>query len=64
MDLPDGPLTSILRHLPLESKIQAQAVCKTFRDILCNPSGGSGVWGSVRLEDPVFDAASTIALAG
>ena len=64
MDLPDGPLTSILTHLPLESKIQAQVVCRTFRDILCNPSQSSSVWGTVRLDDAVFEAASPAALAG
>ena len=64
MDLPGGLLTSILKHLPLQSKIQAQVVCKTFRDILCNPSQGSSVWGSVSLDDPVFERASPIALAG
>ena len=64
MDLPEGLLTSILKYLPLQSKIQAQTVCKTFRDILDNPSQGSSVWESVRLDDPVFRAASPAALVG
>ena len=64
MDLPEGLLTSILRYLPLQHKIQAQVVCKTFRDILCNPSHDSSVWGSIRLEDIVLKAASPTALAG
>ena len=64
MDLPEGLLTTILKYLPLQGKIQAQAVCKPFRDILCSPSQGPGVWVGIRLEDPVFEAASPTALAG
>ena len=64
MDLPEGLLTTILKQLPLQSKIHAQAVCRMFRDVLCNPAQGSSVWDSIHLEDPVFEAASPTALAG
>ena len=64
MELPESLLTSILRHLPLQSKIHSQATCRTFRNILHNPSRGSSVWESVRLDDSVFEEASPTALAG
>ena len=63
-DLPRDLLPSILKQLPLEIKIKAEASCKMFRGILRDPSEGSSVWETVCLDDPVFEAASPAALAG
>ena len=62
LDLPEGLLSSILKHLSIKSKCQSQLVCRTFRDVLHNPCPGSFVWDTVQLEDPVFEAASSTAM--
>ena len=53
INLPENVIVNILRCLPIDSKCKAQLVCKTFRDILCQPS--PGVWGVVDLHDRLFD---------
>ena len=63
MDLPEGRLISILKHLPFQAKCQSQGVCRTLRAILRNPAIGSLVWGCVNLEDAFFKTASPPALA-
>ena len=61
-DLPEELLASILKHQPLKTKCQAQAVCRMFRDILCKPSQGISVWDSILLDDPILAAVSPAAL--
>ncbi len=54
LDLPEVLLTGILKHLPLKSKIQSEAVCRGFRKVLRKPSQGSFLWDAIELNDLVF----------
>ncbi len=54
LDLPETLIIKILRCLPTKSKCQAERVCKTFREVLSDPTPGSFVWDVLRLDDPVF----------
>ena len=53
INLPENVIVNILRCLPIDSKCKAQLVCKTFRDILCQPF--SRRVGCVDLHDRLFD---------
>ena len=54
LDLPENLIISILRCLPTKSKCQAEAVCRTFREVLSNPTPGSFVWDDLSLDDMIF----------
>ena len=64
LDLPEGVLITILKHLELETKCHLQGVCQTFRAILGNPSRGSFVWQGINVNDEVFRWARLPVLAG
>ncbi len=54
LDLPEELISSILRRLSTRGKCQAQVVCRTFREVLSNPTPGNFVWGVIDLRDSVF----------
>ncbi len=54
LDLPENLISSILRYLPTKGRCQAELVCRTFREVLGNPTPGGFVWHIVCLDDPVF----------
>ena len=58
LDLPEALIVSILRHLPTQSKCQAELVCKCFRQLLSDPAPGYFVWDHVSLEDEIFQKPS------
>ena len=64
LDLPEGVLLTVLKHLELETKCHLQGVCRIFRAILRNPSKGSFVWQSINVNDQVFRWARPPVLAG
>ena len=58
LNLPENLISSIFRYLPTKEKCQAELVCKTFREVLGNPTPGAFVWYTVSLDDPVFQRIS------
>ena len=63
VDLPDILITKVLQYLSTRDKCQAEAVCKTFREILSHPTPGDFVWDVLSLDDPVFQEAYLPALS-
>ena len=55
LDLPENLIISILRYLPVETKCRAELVCRTFRELLSNPTQGEFVWGTLALHGQPFD---------
>ncbi len=54
LDLPKEMISSVLRHLPTKSKCQAELVCRTFREVLSNPTPRDFVWNILDLNDSIF----------
>ncbi len=63
LDLPEVLVISILKQLALKDRIQSEAVCQGFRQLLRKPSQGSFVWDAIELNDPVFKDAHPSGLA-
>ena len=57
VELPDNLITNALRYLSTRERCEAELVCKTFREILSNPTPGDFVWDVLSLDDPVFQKA-------
>ena len=55
LDLPENLITNILRYLPVQTKCLAELVCKTFRELLSNPTQGDFVWDTLQLHGQLFD---------
>ena len=62
LDLPENLIINILRYLPTGSKCQAELVCRSFREILNNPTAVDFVWDVINLRDLVFEKVSLDAL--
>ena len=50
LDLPEVLVISILKQLALKDRIQSEAVCQGFRQLLRKPSQGSFVWDAIELK--------------
>ena len=56
LSLPDEILAGILKLLPFQAKVHAEAICKRLNSILSSPLASDLVWDTINLCDvPVTD---------
>ena len=55
LDIDRSLIVSIFRVLPVRDKLQLRLVCKTFYELLDDPTRGGGLWGVIELHGFTVD---------